>query len=121
MTDELMPPVDISRDLIIHLCEQRFGYVLRTVHEEWYKRGMTQDGAVKVLKEGTPVTLHGECPGCHTTVETNTRDARKYQVPIPATGMPKVHFEVTCPTCGTPFEVMWHGPGCPGRAEPKHG
>jgi thiamine pyrophosphate-dependent acetolactate synthase large subunit-like protein len=67
--------------------------------------------AVKILKRGIPIILHGECIACHTVVETNTKDARKYQVPIRTTGMPKVHFEVTCPICGTPFEVRWHGPG----------
>lgn len=74
---------------------------------------------MKVLKEGTPIILHGECPACHTTVETDTKEARKYQVPLQYTGNLKVHFEVTCPTCATPFEVMWRGPGCPDRVERK--
>ena len=55
---------------------------------------------MKVLKEGVPIKLYGECGGCHAVVETDVKEARK----LP--GVAKPLLQIDCPTCQYPI-TLW--------------
>jgi hypothetical protein len=47
---------------------------------------------MKILKQGEPIKLYGECGGCHTIIESDTKDA----TPSNQTGW---SYTRMCPTC----------------------
>lgn len=53
---------------------------------------------MKILKEGTPIILNGECGACHSEIETDTKEAQSFKIPV--CGGYKIGFEVKCPVCG---------------------
>jgi len=58
---------------------------------------------MNVLKQGTPITLNGECGSCHTEVETDTAESIKCW--ISTSRGPKTLFSIKCPTCGDIISV----------------
>ena len=53
---------------------------------------------MKVLKQGTPLPLVGECTGCHTVIACTTAEADAKPFPTRGGGV-RNWYTVRCPTC----------------------
>lgn len=76
---------------------------------------------MKIIKQGAPVKLYGECGGCHTIVETDTAEAKPLHE-----GPTKWEFTLKCPTCSCTISAFYkliasdgsvHGGKTPGVAK----
>ena len=57
---------------------------------------------MNILKQGTPIKLYGECGGCHTVVETDTKEASPlFQ------GPDRWEFLVKCPVCSCSLSAFY--------------
>lgn len=56
---------------------------------------------MRILKQGTPIKLYGECGGCHTVVETDSAEAS------PAKDGSKWEFTVKCPVCSCMLSAFY--------------